>query len=144
MESNSSQQFIVMTPDEYLQFGIRCSETDFIARGNACALYSIFATTDPITTGSSENLATINVTNTQEEEDTTTLFIQLIPNQVSEIWLYVLVIVLVVSLLIIVILAIFVSQLLHKNNRRSQASSTDCKLYTNVKSVRVQLYVLHN
>ena len=83
---------------------------------------------NPITTGSSENLTTINITNMQE--DTTTLFIQSIPDQnngVPEIWIYTLVIILAVFLLIIVILTIFVFRLLHKIPRRSQASSTDRK-----------------
>ena len=126
--SNSSQKFIALGIDQYLQSGISCSHTDFIARESTCAVYSVFAIMIPTTTGSSENLTTINITNMQE--DTTTLFIQSITDQdngVPEIWIYTLVIILAVFLLIIVILTVFVFRLLHMIPRRSQANSTDRK-----------------
>ena len=118
--SNSSQKFIALGFDQSLQLGVSCSYTDFTARESTCAVYSVFAIMNPITTGSSENLTTINITNMQE--DTTTLFIQSITDQdngVSEIWIYTLVIILAVFLLIIVILTVFVFQLLHMIPRRS-------------------------
>ena len=37
--SNSSQSFIVLNPDEYLQHAISCSERTFIDRESVCAVY---------------------------------------------------------------------------------------------------------
>ena len=59
--SNSSQKFIALDRDQAIQFGISCSYRDFIARETACAVYSVFAIMNPITTGSSVNLTAINM-----------------------------------------------------------------------------------
>lgn len=47
--SNSSQRFIVLNPEEYLQYATSCSERTFIDRERACAVYSAVAE-NPTTT----------------------------------------------------------------------------------------------
>jgi hypothetical protein len=114
--SNSSQQFTVLTMDQYLQLGASCSHTTFIARESACAVHIDLAVVNPITENNSETLATINYQNvtdviTMQNVNATQFTFD--PNEgTSKIWIYILVAVLGAFLIVIVVLIIFTLQLI--------------------------------
>ena len=139
--SNSSQQFIVLNEDAYLQAGTFCSEEILITttRESACAIVNLT---------SSETHATINYQNVtdvmimQDIDATTftqstdimimqdidaTTFIQSTFNQnkgVSKIWIYILAAMLGAFLIMIVVLIIFILILMIRKPQRNNVDRT--------------------
>ena len=131
--SNSSQQFIVLPYDQYIQASTSCSERSFTVTQSACAVH-YSAVVNPTTEDSSnDTVATIihqNVTDVMiMDEVDATIFMQSTFNQnegISDnIWIYI-VVVLLGAFLIIMIIFIFQLVLI---TRKSQArNNMDRKL----------------
>ena len=116
--SNSSQQFIVLDEDSYLQAAARCSDATLITRERACAI---------VNCTSSETHATINYQNVTDvmimQDIDATTFTQSTFDQnegLSKVWIYILAAMLGAFLIIIVILIMFILILMirkpHRNN----------------------------
>ena len=116
--SNSSQQFIVLDEDSYLQAAARCSDDTLITRERACAI---------VNCTSSEIRVTINYQNVTDimtmQDIGATTFMQSTFDQnegLSKVWIYILAAMLGAFLIIIVILIMFILILMirkpHRNN----------------------------
>lgn len=143
MRANSSQQFIALTQNEYLQSSSGCDRATFIAGQNTCAVRNIG--TNPITTSPTPSTVDSNSTSSMQEGTTSestlgednqsTDPVQSSPDRngggsALQVWIYVLVAVAAVFAMIIIILAIMCVGLCL---RRSQSTmDTNCKLPTSL------------
>ena len=132
--SNSSQQFSVLSMDEYFQIGISCSHTTFIAKERACAVCNTSGAVVTEESSESLTLSTLNPTDVmiiQEVDTTVSVQSTFSRNEgISEIWIYVLVAIVGAFLITIVVLIVFIIKLiLMTRNSQARRNNTDRKLY---------------
>ena len=145
MHANSSQQFMALTENHYLQIASGCDRTSFVAERNVCAVHN--TGTNRVTTNPNPSTVDSNTVDSDLTLEGTTSEATLgedkqltDPAQPSpdrngggttlQVWIYVLVAVAAVFAMIIIILAIMCVGLCL---RRSQSTmDTNCKLPTSL------------